>query len=157
MIKTMVSILFVLSFMLKAEMQSSNEIGVMCFAEAAQEFGVDAVILNSIALVESKMRVDAINTNKDGTQDIGLMQINSSHLPRLKRSGITKKLLLNDPCVNVMVGAAILSDFKKLYGGNEWQAVGAYNAGASAGTAAQRKAYILKVKNAYNLLTEPLS
>jgi soluble lytic murein transglycosylase-like protein len=132
----------------------TRDYGPLCFAEAAAEFNIDPLLLYSIAMAESKMKIDAINTNKDGTQDFGLMQINSSHLPRLRRAGITKTILLSDPCVNIMAGAAILSDFKRLYNGDEWHAVGAYNAGLRSNTAIKRKAYVNKVKEIYHSLTE---
>ena len=39
----------------------------------------------------------AINRNRDGSHDIGLMQINSMHLPDLARQGITRQRLLDEP------------------------------------------------------------
>ncbi|ODV41556.1 lytic transglycosylase [Cupriavidus sp. UYMMa02A] len=97
-----------------------------CLNDAATFHRVDPVLLQSIAQHESGMKADALNVNKDGSQDIGLMQINSIHLRRLARYGITRDQLF-DPCVNAYVGAWILREnIDRL--GPTWKAVGAYNA-----------------------------
>jgi soluble lytic murein transglycosylase-like protein len=97
-----------------------------CFEQAGARHGVAPVLLQAIALQESGMRANALNRNRDGSTDIGLMQINSRWLPALARQGITTEQLWN-PCVSVHVGAWILADnFRRL--GQNWDAVGAYNA-----------------------------
>jgi soluble lytic murein transglycosylase-like protein len=64
--------------------------------------------------------------NANGTEDIGLMQINSSWLPTLARFGVSRASLFN-ACVNAYVGTWILSqNISRL--GLTWNAVGAYNA-----------------------------
>ena len=97
-----------------------------CFDQASKRFDVPVRLLQAIAEVETGMNVAAINTNKDGSEDIGLMQINSTWLPVLKRHGIERKDLW-DGCTNVMVGAWILAQNIATYG-YTWEAVGAYNA-----------------------------
>ncbi|GAB2923960.1 hypothetical protein GCM10027093_74220 [Paraburkholderia jirisanensis] len=82
--------------------------------------------MRGIAQVESGMQADRVNTNSNGTTDIGLMQINSSWLPVLAREGISEQSLF-DPCTNAYVGAWILSENIRQFGPN-WNAVGAYNA-----------------------------
>jgi soluble lytic murein transglycosylase-like protein len=98
----------------------------MCFDEAASRYNVDRELLRAIAKTESNFRADAINVNKDGSEDIGVMQINSSWLPTLRRYGITRQALL-DSCTNVHVGAWVLAGNFRQYG-RVWKAVGAYNA-----------------------------
>ena len=85
---------------------------------------VDPLLLYSIAKVESSLNPRAINYNKNGSHDIGLMQINSQHLPALSQRGITRQRLLDDPCLSIQVGASILSGFIQRYG-YTWRAVGA--------------------------------
>lgn len=102
-----------------------------CFEEAAVRYGVSADLLKAIARVESSMNPAAVNDrhfSATGSVDIGLMQINSRHLDAgLRTTGITKKDLLSDPCLNTMVGAWILADHLRRHG-QDWNGVGSYNA-----------------------------
>jgi soluble lytic murein transglycosylase-like protein len=122
-----------------------------CWQLAASRYHVDPLLLYAIAKVESGLNPDARNINTDGSQDIGLMQINSRHLPALAAFGITERHLLQQPCTSVMVGAWILAGFirEKGYG---WQAVGAYNAGAKPEREARRTRYARAVWRYYGEL-----
>lgn len=98
-----------------------------CFAQAATKYNVNEQLLLAIAKTESGYNSQAINRNTNGSYDIGVMQINSIHLPRLAKYGISKTTLLGDACTNVEVGAWILAQNIQRYG-YTWKAVGAYNA-----------------------------
>lgn len=124
-----------------------------CWQLAASRYHVDPLLLYAIAKVESGLNPHARNINGDGSEDIGLMQINSRHLPALAQFGITERHLITQPCTSVMVGAWILAGFiqQKGYG---WQAVGAYNAGAKPGRDARRTRYALAVWRYYGELLQ---
>jgi soluble lytic murein transglycosylase-like protein len=77
--------------------------------------------------VESGSKAHVVAGNLNGSHDIGLMQINSWWLPKLQRYGITEQQLLADPCLNLNVGAWILSGTLRDHGFN-WRGLGAYNA-----------------------------
>jgi hypothetical protein len=101
-----------------------------CFTEAGERYGVAPELLQAIAKVESSLNPRAINDRHKtatGSIDIGLMQINSSHLKRLSTWGITQDSLLNDPCLNVMVGAWLLVQHMAQHG-HDWNGIGSYNA-----------------------------
>ncbi|MEW5561968.1 lytic transglycosylase domain-containing protein [Enterobacter asburiae] len=117
-----------------------------CWDEAGARYGIEPELLQAIAIVESGLTPTAINKNRDGSHDVGLMQINSIHLPTLKKFNITRQGLINDPCQNVMTGAWILAGNFRQYG-YSWEAVGAYNAGTGKSTQRQalRNKYIKKV------------
>jgi len=123
-----------------------------CWSRAGQQHAIEPELLQAIAEVESGQRSGAMNYNKDGTRDIGLMQINSSHLSRLGAQGITEQRLLDEPCLSVQVGASVLAGFVSLYGYN-WTAVGAYNAGNAPGRQAARLRYAHKVWQRYQVLS----
>ena len=76
--------------------------GVRCSWEGvAQKYSVNHFLLYSIAKTESNLNPVAIGRNSNGSYDIGLMQINSSWLPKLRQYGITEEHLL-DPCVSLV-------------------------------------------------------
>lgn len=115
-----------------------------CWDKAAHYYHVDPYLLFAIAEVESGLNPDAVGHNVDGSRDVGLMQINSSHFPELERKGINEYRLITQPCTSIMVGASILSGMIKVYGYN-WEAVGAYNAGLKKENFPQRMVYARKV------------
>ncbi|WP_136416912.1 lytic transglycosylase domain-containing protein [Herbaspirillum sp. ST 5-3] len=110
---------------------------IACWEDAAAHYGVNAHVLYAIAKTESGLNPNAVNRNKNGSYDIGLMQINSSWLPTLRKYGVDEQRL-RQPCVNIYVGAWILAqNMQRL--GNSWEAVGAYN--SSKPTLRQRYAW----------------
>lgn len=123
-----------------------------CYEEAGAKYGISPVLLRSIALTESHEDKSAISPmNKNGTRDYGLMQINSWWLDSLKGHGLTKDDLF-DACQSVHIGAWVLAQSIRALG-NNWDAVGAYNAGPSKNRKAARQAYANKVWKNYVKLT----
>jgi len=102
-----------------------------CWEDASRRYNVAPVLLQAIAKQESGFNPRARSVrNADGSYDIGLMQINSAHLPMLARLGI-READLYEPCTSIHVGAWLLSqNFRRM--GHSWLAVGAYNAASHA-------------------------
>jgi soluble lytic murein transglycosylase-like protein len=98
-----------------------------CWLAASSAFNVPAPLLYAVAEVETGFNPYAIEHPKNGTRSVGVMQINSIWFPTLQRIGVSEQMLY-DPCVNIHVGAWILSMEIARYG-YSWEAVGAYNAG----------------------------
>lgn len=100
-----------------------------CWAAAAHRYDLPVELLYAIGHVESRHNPRAISPpNRNGSHDIGVMQINSDWLPALARYGITRRDLIDKPCTNIQVGAWILSQEVQRFG-YTWYAIGAYNAG----------------------------
>lgn len=128
-----------------------------CWDDAARRHGLTADLLHAIARVESGLNPWAVNSShlqRTGSYDLGLMQINSTHLAVLATHGITPAGLL-DACTNIEVGAWLLADLFRRHGAT-WDAVGAYNASCrkldGASCAAARSAFAWKV---YRQLVQP--
>jgi len=119
-----------------------------CWQYAGERYGVEPTLLKAIAWQESRGWPQAVGPQlPDGNRALGLMQINSIHLPRLARYGIRREHLF-DPCMSQQVGAWILADCIQKFG-STWKAVGCYYAGpASRNTAAQVE-YVLSVQRFY--------
>ena len=133
----------------------SSDAIAYCFNEAGLSYGVDPVLLVAICDGESSLNPLAQNINyKKGiavSEDMGLCQINSTWLKKLKPYNITRETLYLDPCVNLKVGAWILTsgcDLKNM----SWDCVGVYNAGPRAENAPIRYKYSLKVFKRYQKL-----
>ena len=94
-----------------------------CFEEAGQQYGISPAILWTIAKEESNFDPAAVNLNKNGTYDFGLMQINSWWANIL---GPDTWSALGEPCCNVKVGAWILSRCIQEHG-HTWEAIGCYH------------------------------
>ena len=124
-----------------------------CWEAAGREFSISPELLYAIAEQESGLNPRAIGYNRDGSHDIGIMQINSKHLPSLAKRRITEKKLLANSCLSVKVGAGILADFMERYG-YSWEAVGAYNAGTASSRGAQQRRmhYAKKISVRYQRL-----
>ncbi|MEN3262444.1 lytic transglycosylase domain-containing protein [Sodalis endosymbiont of Spalangia cameroni] len=129
-------------------------VGAWCFQEAGARYHINAELLRSIAVWESGLDPRAIGVNRQGgtivSRDYGLMQINSRHLPRLKRLGIIRSEddLLTQPCLNIQVGAWILAQHLQTCGAN-WSCLGSYNAGFSAKSESRRQWYSRRVYQVY--------
>ena len=124
----------------------------MCFDQAGKDYGIDPLLLMSISIKESRLKSDAINgSNRNGTEDVCGMQVNSSHYGKLKNFNITRERLLNDPCICVYTGAWVLAHNFRSYGKN-WDSVGMYNTGPSKKLIIPRRAYAEDIKNIYRVL-----
>ena len=117
-----------------------------CWDAAAAYHHVDPWLLYAIAYVESRFHTDAKNANRNGSVDLGLMQINSIWHDTLRKQGIPLSALHN-ACASTYIGAWILSKNIQTYG-YTWRAIGAYNSA----TPAKAYAYAQKVYAAHRIL-----
>lgn len=114
-----------------------------CINQAAVAYHVPASVIVSVIQAENGRNGDAIK-NKNGTYDLGLMQINTKWLATLKSKGITREDIQYDPCTNVQVGTWILAQGVARSSG--WQGVGNFHST----TPKYNKMYREKIKTLYS-------
>ncbi len=83
----------------------------ICMAESAAAYKLPLVLLQAIAKTEGGS-TGTVSRNKNGSVDMGVMQVNSIHLQSAPHHflarGVTASQLINDDCVNIAAGASIL-------------------------------------------------
>ena len=126
--------------------------GAWGFRQAGERYQIDPLLLQAIAIKESRLNTRAIgyNRNKAGqitSRDYGLMQINERHIPVLRRYGVLTagNDLLTDACLNVQAGAWVLARHLQKCGPT-WDCIGSYNAGFAPGNAGLRQRYARDIR-----------
>lgn len=128
-----------------------------CWENAGEAYEVNPWLLYAMAEEESSLNPMAVNDrNNDGTSDYGLMQINDFWMPLIEKNGYNKNDLF-DPCTNIHIGAWVLAQSIKVFG-NNWRAVGAYNAGTKQNEKREllRQKYAARVFKRYQRLVSEL-
>ena len=121
-----------------------------CWQLAASDFEIDAALLKALAWKESAGRPDAVGpVLADGNRAIGLMQINTVHLPALAHFGITMRDLF-DACTSVRVGAWVLADCVQRFG-RTWKAVGCYYTGPASRNEVAQAEYVRDVQRYFSV------
>jgi len=113
-----------------------------CFRDAGLTYDVSPALLRAIARVESDNDPAAHGRNPNGTEDYGLMQVNSSWA---RTFGSSWNMVIENPCYNVMAGAWILRRCIDRYG-EDWKAVECYHTGKTGLKIGKR--YVSKVRKA---------
>lgn len=121
----------------------------VCWEQAARANGVEVAMLKAIAWQESRGYPGAVGVadRKTGNRAYGMMQIYSTHLPRLKARGITKEKLF-EPCTSIQLGAEVLADCISKFG-QKWKSVGCYFTGPASKDVAAQERYVASVKSHY--------
>lgn len=101
-----------------------HDVPLSCINQAAIQYHVPATMIISIIKTENGRNGLSV-INKNGTYDLGVMQINSSWLKKLENKGISAEKVKTDPCVNVSVGAWILA--QGIANDKGWKGVGNYH------------------------------
>jgi hypothetical protein len=102
-----------------------------CMLAAASFHHLPVQALAAIQSVEGGA-VGTVSANKDGSADLGVMQVNSRWIPAVARATgkppqAVRTWLVGDGCYNVKVAAAILDVYKAEAHGNMVEAVGFYH------------------------------
>ncbi len=102
-----------------------------CMAAAAAFYHLPPRVLPAIQSIEGG-RVGTVSRNTDGSQDLGVMQVNTRWVPVLSRvTGApveaTRARLIGDPCFNIAAAGAILRTYLNETEGNLMLAVSYYH------------------------------
>ena len=119
-----------------------HDVPLECINHSATTFQVPAALIVSVIKTEGGWNGAAIK-NKNGTYDLGVMQVNSSWISTLKKYGITQESLQFNPCTNVHAATWILA--KAMSTKEGWQGVGNYHSR----TPSHNKRYREKVRSIY--------
>jgi len=128
-----------------------NDVPINCINQAAIQYHVPATMIVSVLRTENG-RLGQANHNKDGSYDLGPMQINSHWLQRLSRYGYTQQDLQYNPCINVTIGTWILAS-EIANGQSLWNGVGDYHSH----TTYHNFQYQYQVKTAYSKLLNAIN
>ncbi|EKN6178775.1 lytic transglycosylase domain-containing protein [Yersinia enterocolitica] len=104
---------------------------LVCIHQSAKRYQLPEELIIAVIRTEGGKN-GVINYNKNGSVDLGIMQINDIHLARLKKYGIRYNDVLNNTCTNIEVGTWIL---RQQFGAKVdyripdtwWKAVGNYH------------------------------
>lgn len=111
------------------------------FKKYEKEFGISYFLMKSIAITENaKFDTNAVMKNKNGTKDIGLMQINTSWIEWMPEQKITIEKL-KDVDFNIKIAFIIVDDIIKRHG-YSWNSIGRYHSG----TPELKKIWLKKIK-----------
>ena len=102
-----------------------------CMVAVSQFYHLPPRVLPAIQAVEAG-RPGSISRNHNGTGDLGVMQVNSSWVPRLAQAwGLTPeavaKRLIEDPCFNITAAGSIMRIYLREARGDVTRAVGYYH------------------------------
>lgn len=102
-----------------------NDVPIDCINQAAIIYHVPATLIISVMKQENGKNGEA-SKNKNGTFDYGVMQINSTWLPKIAAYGYTKEDVQYNACKNVYVGTWILGQ-SIAEGKDVWLGIGNYH------------------------------
>lgn len=127
-----------------------SDVPLHCINEAADDYHIPAQLIIAVLNTE-RGKIGTVHKNKNGSVDLGPMQINSLWWPELYRYHISPHNVLFDPCVNIKVGTAILA--KAIIGSRDvLNGVGNYHSH----TMIYNQAYIKKIRVYYTALHQVL-
>ena len=128
-----------------------------CMAAVASFYNLPPRVLPSIQQVEGG-QVGAISRNANGSEDLGLMQVNTLWIAPIAKhtkqpEAVVRARLINDGCFNIAAAGAILRTYLNEARGDLMLAVGFYHSH----TPARNLSYQAKVlASATRLFTAPL-
>ncbi len=104
---------------------NTQQVTEQCITETSKRFKLPDILLKAVLAVEAG-KTGEIRINKNGTYDLGPMQVNSVWLSKFSNYIATEEILYNG-CANLQVGAWILKYSINKANGDLWQGIGNYH------------------------------
>ena len=128
---------------------------VACMALVASIYGLPPRVLPSIHRTEGG-QPGTVSRNGNGTEDLGVMQVNTIWLPALSAytglpQSVVRDKLIGNACFNIAAAGAIMRTYLDETRGDLMQAVGNYHSH----TPALNQQYQVRVMDAARRLFEP--
>ena len=102
--------------------------GATCWDVVGRNHNIDPHLLRAISIVESGGRNGLKVRNRNGSHDLGVMQINTVHLPYFAKMGISAHDLQYNACKNISAAAILLKTSLRKHGMNI-RGIGGYHSG----------------------------
>jgi hypothetical protein len=102
-----------------------------CMVLVAKLYALPPSVLPSIQVVEGG-RPGSVSINKDGSADLGVMQVNTRWLPALMAytglpEAVVRDRLTNQPCFNIAASGAIMRTYMNETHNDLMRAIGNYH------------------------------
>jgi soluble lytic murein transglycosylase-like protein len=108
------------------EAMPAQPVTIECMVAASRAYRLPIEILAGV-MAQERGKLGRASRNRDGSWDMGPMQINSRWLKTFAPYGVDARRLMYDGCAKVAVGAWILRYEQGRAGGDLWTAVGRYH------------------------------
>lgn len=99
-----------------------------CVDTSARYYKISPLVIHTIADIEGG-KVGTAKKNKNGSYDLGVMQLNTVNLSKIKDEfpNVSVMDLIFKPCVNIYVGTWFLSEEIRRAGNNLLKGIGNYH------------------------------
>jgi len=129
---------------------TQEEIVNRCIIKSALYYDINPHLIKAVAKVEAG-KPGTISKNKNGTYDLGVMQLNTTNFKLLKKNFAQVELsdIIYSPCINIALGTWFLK--KQIDNANDyWTGVGNYHSK----TQKYHNRYLKKVIREYQKLVK---
>lgn len=145
----------VIIFILPSVSHGLSTLEKQCLADSASTFSLDPCLLHAVLHQEGGTPGEFTH-HKNGATDIGRGQINrgGAWAKYLSNIGVSEDSLKNNPCVNILGAAFILSSEIDSVNGDIALGVGNYHRGYSSKVTSTRAKYFVAVSKKYTQLVK---
>ena len=113
------------------------QVAVSCAFDVGPKYGVPVNVVMAVAEVEGA-KPNTVSRNRDGSVDVGRMQVNSVHFDQLAQHGITPGHLMEPGCYPVELATWMIARHMQACKSDLWTCVSRYHSKEPRDNAAYR-------------------